>query len=501
MNGTLRRLTVRAGLCASALCAVQCAEDSIAPPLRRVPDIEYTVAIPSMALDSVHVTVRVNRWPEDTVRFVAPAMYADNPMVPELTPSFRTVRAADSAGDSTEVLLDSVTFGLVRSLRLRIAGAPPLTIDYDVAFVFGPNAGLPVPSIGAFAGYLQGTHLYAAPLMDGDTVLASVWRRPWDMSVAYELGAGVQLRGDKLPAAEPRNVYELLFSTSGLGGVELVRSTAGGQPYRVVNLQDTVYSAAMQFRLGSDLQAISAEVCGLFGTMDWPLSVLLGVNRGGGLEGVYAFSILSPWETDTFGIFNMVAAHEFIHCWVGVRVGDIDMPWWKEGTTNYLGYLAARSSNTCSRALFAWAMTQDLSDSTDVRDYPLSSPRVRTHLFDAGGDMIDLVYVKGSQVCLLMDVAMRQAGGPGLDQLVGEFCRVHDGGSFTRAEYVGFLESRSGVAVAPILGTYADQPGAIPVAVLQQAFAALESLAAFPPDTYTPVALGQRGQTAALRKW
>jgi predicted metalloprotease with PDZ domain len=501
MDSKLRRMVVRAGLCATALFAMQCADESVAPPTPRTPDIEYTVAIPSMALDSVHVTVRVNRWPEDTVRLAAPAMYADNPMVPELAPSFRNIHVADSTRDSIEVLLDSMTFGLVRSLRLRIAEAPPLTIEYDVAFVFGPNAGLPVPSIGTLAGYLQGTHLFVAPLMDGDTVLASVWRRPWGMSLAYELGAGVQLRGDKIPTAEPRNVYELLFSTSGVGGVELVQGAAGGQSYRVVNLQDTTYSAAMQGRLSSDLRAVCTEVCGVFGTMDWPLSVLLGVNRGGGLEGVYAFSILNPSETDTFGIFNMVAAHEFIHCWVGVRVGDIDMPWWKEGTTNYLGYLAARSSNTCSRVLFAYAMTQDLSDSTDVRDYPLSSPRARTHLFDAEGDMIDLVYGKGSQVCLLMDVAVRQAGGPGLDRLVGEFCRIHDGGSFTRAEYVGFLESRSGASVASILSAYADQPGAIPVAVLQQAFLALESLAAFPPDTYTPVASGPGGQGAALRKW
>ncbi len=453
-----------------------------------------------MPLDSVHVSVTINRWTGDTVCLVAPPMYADNPAVFESAPSFRNLSVGRPGGGPVDTFLDSVTFGFVKSLRVRTAAVPPLVVEYDVAFVFESNLGLPVPHIGATAGYVQGTHLFVAPCEPSDNDVAVVWRRGWDLSLEYELGPGIELHGDRTPLWRPATVYELLFSTSAIGGDMLCEGAAGAQQYRVVNLRDTAYGQSMLDRVDRDLQAICGQVCGAFGTLGWPLSVILGVNNGGGLEGMYAFSLLSPWETDTFGVFNMVAAHEFIHCWVGVRVGDRDMPWWKEGTTNYLGFLAARQSGTCSRALFAGTMTQDLTDSADVRDYPLSSPRVRTHLFAPdSGDMIDLVYTKGAQVCMLMDVAVRQAGGHRLDFLVGEFCRLHDGGSFTRAEYVGFLESRSGASLAPLLEAYADQAGAIPQAVLQNGLLQLEAMAWFPSDTFGPAA--QESPRRYLGKW
>jgi predicted metalloprotease with PDZ domain len=240
---------------------------------------------------------------------------------------------------------------------------------------------------------------------------------------------------------------------------------------------DTVYSAATRQLIADDFAPILADAAGLFGALDAPLNVLLGVNRGGGLEGMYAFSLFSPFDNDSFGWFNTVASHEAVHSWVGVRVGEYDDPWWKEATTNFLGVLIAARQGKCRRAMVNLHFLADLTDSADVRDWPLSSPRVRTHLFAPDSDMTDLVYGKGCQVNMLLDLRIRQASGgaTSLDRLLGEFVRQFDGRAFHRQEYVSFLEARSGADISALFATWVDQPGAIPQATL---FASLDSLIA-----------------------
>jgi predicted metalloprotease with PDZ domain len=310
----------------------------------------------------------------------------------------------------------------------------------------------------------------------------------------------VPFRGNPIPHSYPRTAYELLFATAAMGGEEIAAGSAAGQQFRFVNLRDTVYDPVMKARLAQRFAAVTSDVVPLFGTLDWPLTVILGVNRGGGLEGTHAFSIISPWWADSNGVFDMVAAHELLHCWIGIRTGELDMPWWKEATTNYLGYLVSARQGLVSSGLLSWAMTVDLTDSADVRDYALSSSRVREYLYDSAQGMTNLVYTKGAQVCMLMDLRVRLASGgtTSLDRLVAQFCRAWDGRAFRLSDYRAYLEGQSGADLGPVFDRWVDQPGAIPQAVLTASFDSLRATGAFGTLSRARRAAPA---TAALARW
>ena len=477
--------------CAAVLAAaLACAcSDPSGPPLPGSPDhdIAYTVPIPSMALDSLHVTVQVNHWPGDTVCLVAPPVYADNPMLRERRANFRNLSVTDADGLPVTCVLDSVDMGLYRSLRIRAAAPLPMTAGYDISFDY-ENDIMPVPGIGPDSGYLQGSFLFAVPSLDGEPGLADLWRAPWDIGLTYDLGLAFGFRGDPAPAVAFRNAYELLFSTSALGGTLLAEGTAvGGQEFRMVCLQDTLFDPSLVSALADGFGLMTGDLVRLFGALGHPLTAILGINRAGGLEGMYAFSIHNPWEGDSAGWFPMVTAHEAAHCWLGLRVGEYDDPWWKEGTTNYVGFLIARRRGLCTAGLIEGALLADLAALPDVRDYAMSSPRVRSHLFAVDSGMANLVYTKGSQVCMLMDLRIRAATGNrvGFDSLLGAFVRQFDGRAFHRGDYVEFLGAGSGADIGGLFAQYVDIPGAIPVDVLTQAYDSLTALGAFGPSSLT----------------
>ncbi len=445
------------------------------------PALRYTVHIDSMPADTIRVTVRIARWEHgDSVRLIAPPMYADNPMPPQTGPNIHDIRLHDESGARVAFTADSMRFGLYRSLVLTAPVRLPLTLEYDVTFEYRPWGGMPLPYVGERGGYLQGTYLFAAPY-DGNGGLAHIWRRPWDIRLVYALDSSLCLRGDPV-AGDIRNVYELLFSTSVLGGEAIISGSGGGQSFSFVNLQDTTYGDPMRDAIETGFTDIMADVTALFGKFEQhPMTVIMGVNKGGGLEGMYAFSIYNPSSADVDGLFHVVAAHEAIHSWIGVRVGDYDDPWWKEGTTNYLGFLVAARNGLCSRRLLEQTMLADLSDSTDVRDFALSNPVVRSRLFYPDGDMVDLVYVKGAQVCMLMDRRIREASGwaKGLDDILGTFTHEYDGAAFSRQAYLSYISSRTGVDLSMLFSRYVDSPGAISDSVLSTELAALYAGGAF----------------------
>jgi hypothetical protein len=494
-------LATGALLVAALLLSCSNPEQSPEPPIG--PDFAYTVNLPSMGLDSVHVSLVVNRWNAgDSVRLVAPFLFADNPTIPQTDVNFRNARLTDSGGTPIAVRSDSVLVGLAQSLRLSFPAADlPAHLEYDVSFHYGPSW-MPLPFVGATAGYLQGPYLYAVPFVSES--LAVAWRSPADIAVEYRPGPGVDLRGDPLPRAHFGNVYELLFSTSALGGTLLTQGSGRGQAFRFVNLQDTSYAASLVDSIRANFSTILDDVCGLFGTLGGtPFTVIMGVNKGGGLEGMYAFSLLNPVALDTHGYFNIVLAHEAMHSWVGIRTGDYDDPWWKEGTAEYLGLLVCARHNLCSRQALEAVLLADLRDSADVRDYALSNPVVRNRLYAPVGGMGNLVYVKGAQVCMLMDRRIREAssGATSLDKVVGAFTAAYRNRGFHRDEYLSFIASRSGADLEELFATCVDQPGGLSDSLLRADYAALNALGAYGP----PVVLAKSRSAPLTRpfvgKW
>lgn len=465
--------------------------------------LHYTVTVEDNRPDTVHVRIDVGSWgATDRIRFALPPVYADNPVLPLSGPVVHNLRITDTTGREVGYASDSTQFGLYNSLAILAGAGKPLVIEYDAAFAYTPFAGMPMPSASTSSGYLQGTYLFALPYT-GSTDLTALWRTPWDMRLTYELPSGAVLRGDPIDGALD-NGYELLFSTSALGGQVLTTGTAHGQQFTIVNLQDTTYGDSMVNAMHGGFAASLGEIVDVFGDLgSQPMTVILGVNRGGGLEGMYGFSIINPGSDDVHGIWQMVAAHEAVHCWVGIRAGDYDDAWWKEGTTNYLGLYFARRTGWCSAWLVEQTYLADLADSAEVRDNALSSPRVRTHLFVPDSGLSTLTYVKGAQVNMLAERLIGEASGwsTSLAELVGEFCGLHDGGAFHRSEYLSFIQTRSGADLSSLFARYVDQPGAIPVDTLQHAYDILTQAGVLTPAGAVAKEATPPRQPVLLKHW
>ncbi len=439
--------------------------------------IAYTVTLPGLPSESLHVDVDVEYWPADSVRFLAPPIYADNPLWLPTAPNFRNLAVRDSAGNPLAVSCDSLTIGEYPALRFSFARPTGAArIQYDVGFSYdtaAPNI-IPVPGLRSDHGILLGNYFFIVPLRS--TELVGIWRDSWSLRVDYRFGQTVPFYGDPADGALFRTVYELLFSTSVLGGRLLWESTVGQQACRIIDLSSVPVSLDAFLPA---IESISSQVLSIFPKAgETPLTGILGAlhRPHGGLEGTWAYSVLSPFATDTMGVFNMVLAHEMIHSWIGVRVGDTDDPWWKEGTATYLGFLIPAQIGLCKEEFVQQSLLRDFSQSPDVLGHSMSEEYVRVHLFsrDSLQNCENLAYGKGAQFCMLLDRRIRDVsnGAATLAQVLGRFCRVFDGKSFCRADYVGFLEA-TGAQVADLFSTYADQAGFIPDSVLIENYNAL----------------------------
>jgi hypothetical protein len=63
--------------------------------------------------------------------------------------------------------------------------------------------------------------------------------------------------------------------------------------------------------------------------------------------------------------------------------------------------------------------------------------------------------------------------------ILAEFIRQFDGKSFTRNEYVSFINERANCDVTDIFDQYVDTPGPIPGTVLRENYDSLEVNGAF----------------------
>jgi hypothetical protein len=343
------------------------------------------------------------------------------------------------------------------------------------------------PRLRAPAGLLAGPYLFAVPYRVADVV--RIWRDPWDLAVTYHAAGDIELLGDPQPHAVFSTAYELLFSMSAVVRSEetaarvLHSGDAGGQPFRFVSVADTPGPGPRVVSAAAGAYApLLADIISVFGRLDGaPVTVILGSGMGGGLEGMFAYAILDPFDGDTSGVFGGVAAHEAVHFWVGVRTGDEDLPWWKEGTTTYLGYLFTARNGRCTRRYVEDGLLQNLDTLSAVRQYALNDPAVRANIYTPGSGFYELVYLKGGQVTMLLDRAVRDAsaGAVSLDRVIARLCRDYRSRSFTRQEYVDEIRRLSGAGVGEILARHADTAGGIPDSVLVENFEALAARGAF----------------------
>ncbi len=452
--------------------------------------LEYCVNIPDMNRDSILVSVRIPQWRcSDSVRLLAPPVYADNPHLIQTQNNFFLVSAINRSGGRISLSKDSCKVGIFNSLSLSFPTSElPATIEYYVKFQYEPHRYMPQPEIGEFSGYLQGNYLFLVPYRSCETV--DVWRDSvFSMQVTYNLGSNVSLAGDP-DSVIFKSPYQLMFSKSALfyapaaGNQVLYSGEACGQPFRFVNISfSTPFPQDLIDKTVRDFVEIVKYLTPGFGTAsDLPYTIITGMNDDIGLEGTFAFCLRNPKWDDTAAI-AMTMAHEYVHLWIGILVGDYDDPWWKEGTTTYLGVLIPKVNNLCSYQYIRDGLVKDLSTVPHVDEYIISSPEVRALLYqgDLAPNIGTAVYVKGAQINMLLDRYIREASGnkTSLLDILAEFVYQFNGRAFHRNEYISFLNQRSGGDVQQIFSTYVDSPGIIPLSVLEENFDALAELGAF----------------------
>jgi predicted metalloprotease with PDZ domain len=325
--------------------------------------------------------------------------------------------------------------------------------------------------------------VFGIPYDRGAATTVSLWRSQYNLSVTYVLGTNSVLYGDPLPTVSFTSPYELLFSTNALNGNLLAQGTAAGQDYRFVATGGpTAMTPARVAVAQKQYERILTDIIPLFGTIEQaPITVIFGINTSGGLEGMYAFSIIDSRDLVLDEWFTMILAHETIHFWCGLRTGDYEDPWWKEGTTSYLGYLVAARCSLTTDLFIARFLLDNFSNDPGIQTYALADPAIREKIFTPGDNCSNLVYHKGAQVTMLLDRAVRDASNNSMsiDRIIGDFTREHSGTAFRRQEYINYIRKKSGADISDIVDRYVLKAGAIPETILRENCSALIAMRAF----------------------
>ncbi len=453
--------------------------------------IEYQVNIPAMNQEAMFVEMDIPQWTvSDSVHLLAPPIYADNPQLTQTGINFYLVSATNSAGEEITMRKDSCKVGVFNSLSLSFpADQCPVTIIYYVKFLYASHAYMPLPSIDESSGYLEGNYMFLLPYNNTQTV--HIWRdTQFDFHVTYNRGSSVSLFGDPDTSVTFDTPYQLMFSKSVLLSASaaasqvLYNGEAVSQPFRIVSKSgSTLFTQDLINKTARDFITILRDVTPGFGTVsDVPYTIITGMNDGIGFEGPYAFCLLNPKEDDTMDV-AMTMAHEYVHTWIGIYVGDYDDPWWKEGTATYLGIFIPKRNNLVSYAYTKEGLVRDLSAIPHMDEYIISDPQVRSLLYqyDLAPYLGAAVYQKGAMINMILDRYIREVSGntTSLIDILAEFVNQFHGRAFHRNEYISFLNHYSGGDVQDIFAKYVDSPGAIPMPVLEENFNAMVSFGAF----------------------
>lgn len=479
----MKRLTFINRFVYTLLCSMLfllCSQNPVEPEKEQ--SFFYNINVPKMGLDSLHIILRIRVGNlEDSIHLLIPPVYADNPFPVQTSSNVHNVKLSGTCGNTIPFTSDTVLIETYKHLSLSFPSIDTLfTFEYDVTFNYFDTLGRPLPFFNSDYGFIQGAYLFAIPFEKED--LTSIWRTEKNLSVHYTINSALNFYGDPLPQTNFNTPYELLFSTSAINADLLYEGEGGKQKFRFVYAAKKTADDSLLQKAYAQLEIILDDVTGIFGTLgNNYLTVILGVNKISAQEGTYAFNALDPTPNETKGWYGVILAHEAVHCWVGIRVGEYDDPWWKEGTTNYLGYLFALRNNLSTDFFITNMLCRDLSDDKWVRSLALSDPEVRSRIFAPIDDCGFLVYYKGAQVNMLLDRKIREGSSKtsSLDKVLGAFTNEFDGRAFRRQEYLTYIKSQTGVDVSDIFDIYVDAPGPIPVSVLKDNSAALIDMGAF----------------------
>jgi hypothetical protein len=455
-----------------------CSRTALEQPSSSGPRVSYVLSIPSV--DTIHVSATFSlESGAGVAQILFPPFGADNPSITFRGNNIHNLKLTNA------IIADSLKMSLwlgdsVQSL-LANALAPDFSIDYDVSFPYDPNGSLSLRTVlpgryGATDGYFQGNYIFCVPAYGATK--ASWWRRGIDAQVSLNTPVS-HVHGIPLQPFACSTIYELFFLQWTVSNKVL--SCGGTSMSSIVVLSPNQPPAGIPPLICADLARTDAFCAGVFPALFAPRTVILE-DSGSGMEGTFSFYMINWQGSDYTSSVRAIATHEALHAWIGIRTGDLDDPWWKEGTASYLGRVLAANAGFPKDTLRPQIVKNLLANPmTNVR--ALSDPYVRDHLFDRDTSVncIVLVYDKGAQACMLLDKMLRRNTGnkTTLFLKTGALCTRYDHSAFSRSQFKALLEEGTALDLSGFFAEYIDVPGVLDTSVLSGAWHYLDSCGAF----------------------
>jgi hypothetical protein len=430
---------------------------------------------------SCAIRIRILDWPAgEPLVFQAPRYYADNPGLPIRGLEAADILASDFRGRplaARDTALESRAVG--GNFIALPRGAVELSYEVDLDPGDPGRFGLPMPGLAPGVQAIDGASFFLLPQVgDGYT---GQWRTPVDATLDFDLGPGFDLAGQS-PSAVLRTNYELMFVRAAVNPVVTHRFPAGDNEIITYGMtaaaSDSVDWPALHSLLGACLRVVEDSLLtfppGPYYVGETPVFW--------GIEGNQGY-----WFRAAVQGMAILHVHELVHHFVGVKHGDLEDPWWKEGMTSYLGNLLALQAGLVTDSAFRAELMVSRDALPAVLGHALASSHVRDRLFlpldslymhqDDPVNFLGLVYGKGAQASMILDrhLLEHSGGRHGVYHLIRLLIRRH-GPAFARADLVRAVGELSGTDSRGFLESLLDRPGPLGQDSLESTYAALKAM-------------------------
>lgn len=447
--------------------------------------LSYQVIIDGFSTDSIIFKLVSDEYTD----FILPYHYADNPMHNLDSTITNDIEIIDCNGNIVPYTCSRKTFGLAENTVIHIDNSvnQPVTISYrvnDRAVSSGNRINNDALALSDSTFTCLGNAVFIIPLISYD--LTTLWRTGVSINVNVENGTSFPVFG--IPSSGRYtcdNIYELLFNQLYVGQKPIIEGYGGSVKFAFLNFSLTPVPEDSFSSIRSNFSSILDAIYNIYGPFNNDMLTVSLDSVGGGLEGTYSFTQLLPSSPS----FYYVLSHEALHQFIGIRCGEYDDPWWKEGATTYLSYLIAVRLGLCNMEDFRKTMTVKYSPSDSSYSYKaLSDSWWRANMFST--NMFDIIYTKGAQVMMLFDLATRTASDNrySIEDVSADLIRQFDGKAFHRSDFYEAFRQHGNPDVNRIFRDYIDLSDNNPSdSLLDAAFSRLDSLGAFK----TPVILSE----------
>jgi hypothetical protein len=463
------------------------------------PSLRYNVGVLPGPRPEIEVKMDLVNWPTTSPKtFILPPYYADNPTWPIAKKLLKKIQAWDCQGAPLPLASNQWQTVLTSNASGTEYGTLPATTckwsyRLDLDTLAPARYGLAMPNIAAGLQLIDGATFFAWPYFSDANPethseftsdisaadLAQAWRRAVAIEIAIEPPTTGPLVG--LPLHESvASPYELMFVRGVMGNARrLSFSLDLRRGITPVTLYATTSDSVNLTVLANQLPRYLQLVEDFLGPLPSQVLAIGEAGTVGGLEG------LNGYWFGTGQVHNHeLHLHELIHMWLGIRLGELDLPWFKEGVTTYFGqWLNVQAGWSSAEAWQGYTLLQAADTTGPVVTTSLANTEARRSYYrDLDRDFRDgndsgwygLVYGKGPQAALLIDawILEQTQGQYALVDLVRVLYVKHRP-AFTRREMKSEIQILTRANPSPWIDSLFDDVGPIPREKIKAAFAAL----------------------------